>query len=96
MGKYQYITFECRQNKDSTCSEQASSYYNLTLDININGSKLTQVNHAKLLEMEVDDDLSFDYHVDNTSKKISRRIGILKNINSYLPINEWILFYTTP
>ena len=51
------------------------------------------MNHAKVLGMEVDDDLSFDYRVDNISKKISKRIGILKNINSYLPINERILFY---
>ena len=43
--------------------------------------------------LEVDDDLSFDYYVDNISKKISKRIGILKNINSYLPVNERILFY---
>ena len=64
-----------------------------TLDIDINATELTQVNHAKLLGMEVDDDLSFDHHVNNISKKISKNIGILKNINSYLPIPKRILYY---
>ena len=37
--------------------------------------------------------LSFDYHVYKIPKKISKSIGILKNINLYLPLPEQIVYY---
>ena len=47
----------------------------------------------KLLGFNIDEDLNFDTHVDTIAMKLSKRIGILKSIKSYLPRNERILFY---
>ncbi|CAB4043156.1 Hypothetical predicted protein, partial [Paramuricea clavata] len=48
------------------------------IDINLNGSNISQVSNAKLLGVGVDSELSFDNRVNSTSKKISKRLGILK------------------
>ena len=47
----------------------------------------------KLLGFNIDEDLNFDTHVGTIAMKLSKRIGILKSIKSYLPRNERILFY---
>ena len=66
----------------------------LTLDLHIelNGTLLEQVDHVKLLGLELDEDLCFDNHVESLSKTISKRIGILNRIKSYLPRTELVLF----
>ena len=63
------------------------------LHIELNGTHLEQVDHVKLLGLELDEELSFNYHVQSLSKKISKRIGILNRIKSYLSRAEQVLFY---
>ena len=58
------------------------------LHIELNGTHLEQVDHVKLLGLELDEELSFNYHVQSLSKKMSKRIGILNRIKSYLPRAE--------
>ena len=66
---------------------------NQTLNIKLNDDSLEQALTAKLLGFNIDEDLNFDTHVDIMAMKLSKRIGILKSIKSYLPRNERILFY---
>ncbi|CAB4027448.1 Hypothetical predicted protein, partial [Paramuricea clavata] len=66
---------------------------NQTLDIKLNDGSLEQAQTVKLLGFNIDEDLNFDTHVDIMAMKLSKRIGILKSIKSYLPRNERILFY---
>ena len=56
-------------------------------------STLEQVESVKLLSLELDEQLSFDVHIDSLCKKISKRIGILNRIKAYLPRTERILYY---
>ena len=41
----------------------------------------------------VDQDLSFNEHVEKLCKKLTKHIGVLRSISQYLPLNERILFY---
>ena len=44
------------------------------------------------LRLDLDEQLSFDVHIDSLCKKISKRIGILNRIKAYLPRTEFILY----
>ncbi|RMX44352.1 hypothetical protein pdam_00015982 [Pocillopora damicornis] len=55
------------------------------LKIELKGSTLEQVKNVKLLSLELDEQLSFDVHIDSLCKKFSKRIGILNKIKAYLP-----------
>ena len=44
------------------------------------------------LRLDLDEQLSFDVHIDSLCKKISKRIGILNRIKAYLPRTELILY----
>ena len=65
------------------------------IEIELKGSTLEQVENVKLLGLELDEQLSFDVHIDSLCKKISKRIGILNRIKAYLPRAERILYYNS-
>ena len=54
---------------------------NLCLD----GVPIDQVSSAKSLGVYIDENLSWNTHIDQLSKKISSRIGALKRIRSFVP-----------
>ena len=56
------------------------------------GEELDNTTSHKLLGVYVDQDLSFDEHIEQLCKKLAKRIGLLRSIRQYLPLNERILF----
>ena len=75
--------------------KRLSSKINYAPEVSIGSTKLTNVCSAKLLGLEIDQDLSFSWHVDSVCKKRSLRIGILKKIRSMLPHKQRILYYNS-
>ncbi|PFX16295.1 putative RNA-directed DNA polymerase from transposon BS [Stylophora pistillata] len=63
------------------------------LEVLINGKQLENVQFAKLLGLEIDQELTFIPHIDKLCKKLSQRRGILKKIKYCLPLNHRLLFY---
>ena len=57
------------------------------------GDVLETTTSHKLLGVYIDPDLSFNEHVEHLCKKLTKRIGVLRSIRHYLPLNERILFY---
>jgi hypothetical protein len=59
---------------------------NSTLDLQLNGTTIGQVTSKKLLGVRptLDEELSFREHVEKLCKKLSKKIGLLKKIRSYL------------
>ena len=49
-------------------------------DIEIDGEKITRVDHTKSLGLITDDRLSWSKHVEEISKKVSSTIGALKRV----------------
>ena len=58
------------------------------------GEELDNTTSHKLLGVSVDQELSFNEHVEQLCKKLIKRRG-LRSIRQYLPQNERILFYHT-
>jgi hypothetical protein len=68
---------------------------NSTLDLQLNGTTIGQVTSKKLLGVRptLDEELSFREHVEKLCKKLSKKIGLLKKIRLYLPLQERKLYY---
>ena len=65
----------------------------LDLTVSINQAELEQLNSHKLLGVVMDHKLSFHEHVDKLCGKLSKRIGLLRKIRTYLPLEERKLYY---
>jgi len=59
------------------------------------GEELDNIASHKLLGVYVDQDLSFSKHDEQLCKKLTKRIGLLRSMRQYLPLNERIVFYNT-
>jgi hypothetical protein len=63
------------------------------LKITVSGKEIEQVASQKLLGVKLDKNLDFNEHIDDLCKKVSQRIGVLKQIKRNLPIEERKLYY---
>ena len=60
--------------------------------INNFGTRMRKFSQDFWLRLDLDEQLSFDVHIDYLCKKTSKRIGILNRIKAYLPRTELILY----
>lgn len=65
----------------------------LKLNLELNNTKIKQVNKQKLLGTEIDEDLTYDLHVESLCKKLSKEIGLLKHISPYLKRQQREIYY---
>ena len=63
------------------------------LSIKFNGKKLQPVEQVKYLGMCLDKHLSWEYHINKLSKKLSRANGILAKLRHNAPINTCLQVY---
>jgi len=63
------------------------------LKLSCNGSEIEQITSQKLLGVKLDNHLSFTEHIDDTCKKVSQRIAVLKKIKRNLPLAERKLYF---
>ena len=56
------------------------------------GEELDNTTSHKLLGVYIDQDLSFNKHVEQLCKKVIKHIGLLRSTRQYLTLNERILF----
>ena len=61
--------------------------------IEINGQPIAQVSETKLLGVILDSTLSFQPHVNQLCKKISRKLGLLKYLKSFIPTKYVNMLY---
>ena len=54
---------------------------------------LERTTSHKLLGVHIDQELSINDHVDYVCKKLAQRIGTLRSVRHYLPLNERLTFY---
>ena len=58
------------------------------LDIEFDKNKLQQVQHTKILGVIIDENLTFNYHIEYLKKKISSKIAIIHRLRHTLPISS--------
>ena len=67
----------------------------LDLELKIDGVAINSVTSQKLLGVTLDSDMSYEPHVDELSKKVSKRLGLLKHISPYLKQCQREMYYTS-
>ena len=63
------------------------------LRINIDGKQIEQVKSQNLWGVIIDDELSFDEHIDKFTDKLAQHIALLNKMSNYLPLRERIVYY---
>lgn len=76
-----------------TGTRQRKLIDDISLDMNINNNAIKQVRSHKLLGIELDNNLIFNNHIDEHSKTLSKRIGLVRHISPYLKRPQRELFY---
>ncbi|CAB4011773.1 Hypothetical predicted protein [Paramuricea clavata] len=64
------------------------------LQLKIDGVDVSSVASKKLLGITLDSKMSYETHVEELAKKISKRLGFLKHISPYLKQHQRETFYT--
>ena len=64
-----------------------------TLKLRLDATNVDQLSYHKLLGLIVDKDLSFEAHIDELRKKLSKRLGLLRHISPYLKQRHKLIFY---
>ena len=63
------------------------------LDLNINGSTIDQVSTFKFLGLQINSQLTWQTHINDLSKRMSRVIGLLYKMKHILPKNIPLSLY---
>ena len=63
------------------------------LELRLDATNMDQLSNHKLLGLIVDKDLSFEAHIDELWKKLSKRLGLLRHISPYLKQRHKLTFY---
>ena len=64
------------------------------LQLKIDGVDVSGVASKKLLGITLDNKMSYETHVEELAKKISKRLGLLKHISPYLKQHQRETFHT--
>ena len=65
----------------------------LSLQLSLNDKEIEIVRSHKLLSMKIDQDLTYDEHIDELCKKLSKHIGLLRHISPYLKQKQRLVYY---
>ena len=63
------------------------------LEIKTDSAEIEQVANHKILGMIIDEDLTYEVHVDKLCNKRSKRLGLLRHISPYLKKNQRIIYF---
>ena len=66
-----------------------------TFSITINNSTIEQVDHFNFLGLTLDQNITWNPHVDKVSIKISRDTGLLRKLQHYFPKHMLITIYNS-
>ena len=65
----------------------------LRLDVKFNDSVIEQVSSRKILGVVIDSQMNYESHIDELCKKLSKHIGLLKNISPFLKQHQRETYY---
>ncbi len=65
----------------------------LLLNLKVGDKHIKQVNEAKLLGIIIDESITWDKHIYKMSNKISKKLGLLKRLKTFIPSNMLIMLF---
>ena len=71
-------------------SRQRLSTFHNPLSLIVDGAPISQVSSTKSLGVHIDQNLSWNVHVDKLCKKIASGVGALKRVRSFVPYESSI------
>lgn len=86
ISKTKYMLMATRQKLSSIPSEPT---------IMVNSEKILRVDKYKCLGVTLDETLSWDKHIEEIFKKVSKGLGALKRIRPYVPQSTLVTVYNT-
>ena len=63
------------------------------LEVKTDNAEIVNVKNHKLLGMIIDEDLTYEAHVDELCNKLSKQLGLLRHISPYLKKNQRIIYF---
>ena len=89
-----FLTNRLSLNASKTCFQVYSPpSINMNININIHNSQINRCATVKYLGVVMDENLKWDAHINNISKKISRNLGIIGRARNCLSPRELLLLY---
>ena len=82
--KIHFIIFKSRGKKP-----------NQNVSVKINGQAIEQVKNIKFLGLDIDDELTWKYHIDQVVNKISKMTGIMAKARHYISLETLQTIYNT-
>ena len=64
------------------------------LQVSVNNKNIESISTTKLLEIHLDRNLTWNSHVDVTSRKINKRLGLLKWSKGFLSCQALLIFFS--
>ena len=64
-------------------------------DIVIGNNRISETDFTKFLGLHIDNHLTFKYHIDEISKKISKSVGLLYKLSNFFPNNILKIIYSS-
>ena len=76
-----------------TSTQKLCKLQNESLLLNSNGVDLKQSSNETILEVQIEENLSWNGHFQYISKKIASSLWLLSQIKSFLSVDDKLLFY---
>ncbi len=75
--------------------ECRATLINCTLNLKVGDKPINQVNEAKLFGIITDESLAWDKHIYKMCNKISKKLGLLKRLKTFIPSNTLIMLFNS-
>ena len=62
-------------------------------EVKTDNAEIVNVKNHKLLGKIIDEDLTYEAHVDELCNKLSKRLGLLRHISPYFKKNQRIIYF---
>ena len=63
------------------------------LEVVTDTAEIEQVASHELLGLIIDEEITYEVHVDELCNKLSKRLGLLRHVNPYLKKNQRIIYF---
>ena len=83
LSKTKFILFGSRQRLANSISTRLEQEFSLILG----QREINRASHTKFLGLVLDENLSWSFHIDSISRKVSKSIGILYRARHYLSLD---------